>query len=62
MAAYLEYIQVLRETFEVFELAHLPREQNAQADLLAKLARSGKGGQTEDSHAGDSEDTSNCHK
>jgi len=44
MAAYLEYIQVLRETFEVFELVHVPREQNARADLLAKLASSGKGG------------------
>ncbi|XP_068486591.1 uncharacterized protein [Phaseolus vulgaris] len=44
MAAYLEYVQVLKETFEVFELVHVPREQNARADLLAKLASSGKGG------------------
>ena len=44
MVAYLEYVQVLRETFEVFELVHVPREQNAQADLLAKLASLGKGG------------------
>jgi len=44
MAAYLEYVQILRETFEVFELVHVPREQNARADLLAKLASSGKGG------------------
>ena len=44
MAAYLEYVQVLRETCEVFELVHVPREQNARADLLAKLASSGKGG------------------
>jgi len=43
MAAYLEYVQVLRETFEVFELVHVPKEQNAQADLLAKLVSSGKG-------------------
>jgi len=43
MAAYLEYVQVLREMFEVFELVHTPREQNASADLLAKLASSGKG-------------------
>jgi len=43
MAAYLEYVQILRETFEVFELVHLPKEQNARADLLAKLASSGKG-------------------
>ncbi|XP_068497711.1 uncharacterized protein [Phaseolus vulgaris] len=44
MVAYLEYVQILRETFEVFELVHVPREQNARADLLAKLASSGKGG------------------
>ena len=28
----------------VFELVHVPREQNVRADLLAKLASSGKGG------------------
>jgi len=44
MTAYLEYVQILRETFEVFELVHVPREQNARADLLEKLANSGKGG------------------
>jgi len=44
MAAYLEYVQVLKEMFMVFELVHVPREQNARADLLAKLASSGKGG------------------
>jgi len=43
MAAFLEYVQVLKETFEIFELAHVPREQNARADLLVKLASSGKG-------------------
>jgi len=43
MVAFLEYVQVLRETFEVFELVHVPREQNAQADLQAKLASLGKG-------------------
>jgi len=26
MTAYLEYVQVLRETFQVFELVHVPRE------------------------------------
>ena len=26
MAAYLEYIQVLKDSFEVFELVHVPRE------------------------------------
>ena len=44
MVAYLEYVQILKESFEVFELVHIPREQNARADLLAKLASSGKGG------------------
>jgi len=44
MAVYLEYIKVLKETFEVFKLVHVPREQNAQADLLAKLTSSAKGG------------------
>ena len=43
MVAYLEYVQVLKETFEVFQLVHVPREQNARADMLAKLASSGKG-------------------
>jgi len=43
MAAYLEYVQVLKETFEVFKLVHVPREQNAQAYSLAKLASLGKG-------------------
>jgi len=44
MAAYLEYVQVLKESFDVFELVHVPREQNSRANLLAKLASSGKGG------------------
>ena len=44
MVAYLEYVQVLKESFEVFELVHVPREQNARVDLLANLASSGKGG------------------
>jgi len=44
MVAYIEYVQILKETFAVFELVHVPREQNARADLLAKLASSGKGG------------------
>jgi len=37
-------VQVLKEAFAVFELVHVRREQNARADLLAKLASSGKGG------------------
>ena len=44
MAAYLRYVQVLKGAFVAFELVHVPREQNARADLLAKLASSGKGG------------------
>ncbi|XP_068498151.1 uncharacterized protein [Phaseolus vulgaris] len=38
MVAYLGYIQILKGSFAVFELVHVPREQNARADLLAKLA------------------------
>ena len=44
MAAYLGYVQVLKGSFAVFELVHVPREQKARADLLAKLASLGKGG------------------
>jgi len=44
MASYLRYVTLLRETFPVFELVHVPREQNARADLLPKLASLGKGG------------------
>ncbi|XP_068486986.1 uncharacterized protein [Phaseolus vulgaris] len=44
MALYLWYLTLLRETFPIFELVHVPREQNARAYLLAKLASSGKEG------------------
>jgi len=44
MAAYLEYVQELKSSFASFEVVHVPREHNARADLLAKLASSGKGG------------------
>ena len=44
MAAYLGYVQILKEAFVVFELVHVPREQNTRVDLLAKLASSGKEG------------------
>ncbi|XP_068492121.1 uncharacterized protein [Phaseolus vulgaris] len=44
MAAYREYVQELKRSFALFEVVHVPREQNARADLLAKLANSGKGG------------------
>ncbi|XP_068474891.1 uncharacterized protein [Phaseolus vulgaris] len=43
MAAYLEYVQDLKGSFASFDVVHVPREQNARADLLAKLASSGKG-------------------
>ena len=62
MVAYLQYVQILKETFAVFELVNVLRKQNARADLLAKLASSGKGGKVEDSHIGDLEDTSNHHR
>ena len=35
---------MLKRAFAAFELVHVPREQNARADLLAKLASLGKGG------------------
>ena len=43
MAAYLQYVQILKETFAVFELIHVPREQNAP-----KARQFKQGGQTED--------------
>ena len=44
MAVYLRYIEALKGAFATFELVHVPKEQNARADLLAKLASTGKGG------------------
>ncbi|XP_068500099.1 uncharacterized protein [Phaseolus vulgaris] len=44
MPAYLRYVEVLKRAFAAFELVHVPREQNARVDLLAKLASSGKEG------------------
>jgi len=44
MASYLRYVTLLRETFPMFELVHVLREQNARAYLLVKLVSSGKGG------------------
>jgi len=38
MAAYLRYVEMLKRAFTAFELVHVPKEQNARADLLAKLA------------------------
>jgi len=45
MAAYLKYVMLLKESFATFELVHVPREQNVRADLLPKLASSGRGNQ-----------------
>ena len=42
MVSCLQYVQVLKETFVVFVLVDVLREQNARADLLAKLASLGK--------------------
>jgi len=44
MTTSLKYVQVLKGAFAMFELVHVPREQNARAELLAKLASSCKGG------------------
>ncbi|XP_068499851.1 uncharacterized protein [Phaseolus vulgaris] len=44
MATYLRYVEVLKRAFAAFELVHVPKEQNVRADLLAKLASSGKAG------------------
>ena len=50
---------MLKESFDVFELVHVPREQNARA---CKTCQFGKGGQAEDSNSGSPEDTSNNHE
>ena len=60
MAAYLEYVQELRSSFALFEVVHVLREQNARADLLAKLASSGKGA-GKDCYTRNSKDTSGVH-
>jgi len=44
LALYLRYVRVLRVGFSTFNLVYVPREQNTRADLLSKLASSGKGG------------------
>jgi ribonuclease HI len=41
---YLEKVQSLAAQFEHFELIYVPREQNARADLLSKLASTKKPG------------------
>jgi len=35
---------LLKAAFSMFELVHVPREQNSGVDLLSKLASSRKGG------------------
>jgi len=44
LASYLKYIMLLKVAFSTFERVHVSREQNSRADLLSKLASSGKGG------------------
>jgi len=44
LTLYLMYVVFLKASFFTFELVHVPREQNSQADLLSKLVSSGKGG------------------
>jgi len=43
LASYLRYVMLLKATFSMFELVHVPGEQNSQVYLLSKLASSGKG-------------------
>jgi len=45
LASYRRYAMLLKADFSTFELVHVLREQNSRADLLSKLASSGKGGQ-----------------
>ncbi|KAL0313356.1 UNVERIFIED_CONTAM: Ribonuclease HI [Sesamum radiatum] len=40
MAQYLDLIRAFGQTFEKFELKHIPRSKNEEADQLAKLASS----------------------
>lgn len=43
LASYLRYVRILKATFSVFNLVHVPRKQNSRADLFSNLASSGKG-------------------
>jgi len=43
LASYLRYVMLLKAVFSMFELVHVLREQNSRADLVSKLASSGKG-------------------
>ncbi|GAU47561.1 hypothetical protein TSUD_404080 [Trifolium subterraneum] len=44
LAKYLEKVKGMAKQFAMFELTYVPREQNARADLLAKLASTKKSG------------------
>ncbi|GAU33358.1 hypothetical protein TSUD_364830 [Trifolium subterraneum] len=44
LAKYLEKVKGMVKQFTMFELTYVPREQNARADLLAKLASTKKPG------------------
>ncbi|MCI36060.1 ribonuclease H protein [Trifolium medium] len=44
LVKYLEQVKDLFEHFSNFELIYVPREQNARADLLSKLASTKKPG------------------
>jgi len=61
MVAYLGYVQILKASFVVYELVHVPKEQNVQADFLAKLASLGKGGRQRTVIQENPEVTSNFH-
>jgi len=44
LVSYLRYVMILKATFCMFDLVHVPRDKNSRADLLSKLASLGKGG------------------
>jgi len=44
LASYLRYVTILKTLFSMFDLVHVPRERNSRANMLSKLASSGKGG------------------
>jgi len=44
LASYLRYVNILKDAFYTFDLVHVHKEQNSRADLLSKLASSGKKG------------------
>ena len=44
LVSYLRYVMLLKVAFSMFELVHVPREQNSRAGMLSKLASSRKGG------------------